>query len=171
MADENERGKRPAAQAEIVNYPNTIKAKVSGGGPISKAMLERAKNVIEEHGAGYVERARAQIESLQKTVQEASGDVQSRPELFAEIFLKSHDIRGLGSTFGYDLITEIGTSLCTLVEGMEVYDDDALGVVRAHVDALRAIIAHGVKGDGGEIGREISNGLAKVVAKLAQGSK
>lgn len=166
-----DQAKKPAAKAEIVTVPHSIRSKVSGGGPLSDEMLEKAENVIEEHGADYVTRAQAQIESLIQTVRTAREKVESRPELFGKIFQKSHDIRGMGSTFGYDLVTEIGASLCNFVEGLEQHDDDAMEVVGAHVDALRAVIANGVKGDGGAIGREIAEGLAQAVAQAAQRSE
>jgi len=176
MAEEREpegrdQAKKPAAKAEFVKVPHTIRSKVSGGGPLSDEMLEKAENVIEEHGVDYVARAQAQIENLVQTVRTAREKVESRPELFEEIFQKSHDIRGTGSTFGYDLVTEIGTSLCNFVEGLEQHDDDAMEVVSAHVDALRAVIANGVKGDGGTIGRDIAEGLAQAVAQSAQRSE
>ncbi len=167
MADITEHPTRPTAKAKFVNVPHTIKSLVSGGGPISNGMLEKVKKVIEKHGVDYVARAQAQIESLAQTVRAAREKVESRPELFAEIFRKSHDIRGMGSTFEYDLVTETGTSLCNFVEDIVQYDDDAMEVVGAHVAALRAVIANGVKGDGGKIGREIADSLSNVVTRLA----
>jgi len=171
MAEETEQARKPAAKAEIVNVPHTIRSKVSGGGPLTNEMLEKAENVIEEHGVEYVSRVQTQIESLVETVRDARENTAARPQLFADIFQKSHDIRGMGSTFGYDLVTEIGASLCNFVEGIAQHDDDAMAVVSAHVDALRAVVANGVKGDGGKIGREIADGLTKVVAKSAQRSE
>ena len=170
MAKKTKQAKMPAAKAEIVNVPDTIKLKVRGGGPLTEEMLEKAEKVIEKHGVQYLPRAQAQIESLMKTVRDAGKKVESRPELFGEIFRKSHDIRGTGSTFGYNLVTEIGASLCHFVENIVQHDDDAMEVVDAHVNALRAVVAKGVKGDGGKIGREIAAGLSKAVAKSAQRS-
>lgn len=167
MADDSEQENKPAAKAEIVQVPHTIQEKVSGGGPLSDDMLAKAENVLEKHAVEYVARLQEQIEGLVKTVQNAAKDVKSRPARFTEIFKQSHDILGLGSTFGFNLITDIGASLCKFVENRKQYDDDAMEVVNAHVDALRAIVASGAKGDGGKIGREIVAGLSKVVAKVA----
>jgi chemotaxis protein histidine kinase CheA len=162
---------RPAGKAEIIEVPNTIRKKVSGGGPISNDMLKRAESVIVEHGAEYVSRAQAQVDGLVKTAKTAQADPQKRAELFEQIFQQSHDIRGMGSTFGYDLVTAIGGSLCNFIEDIEKSGEAEMDVVLAHVEALRAIISNEVKGDGGNIGREIYQGLVQAVAKVAPPKK
>lgn len=164
--EEQEQEQKPAAKAEIVEVPNTLRTKVSGSGPISTEMLERAESVIDEHGADYISRAQAQLEGLVKTVRSAQAEPQNRAQLFEQIFQQSHDIRGMGSTFGYDLITAVGNSLCNFIEELTDQNDAAMEVVTAHVDALRAVIGNDVKGDGGAIGREIAQGLAQAVDKV-----
>jgi hypothetical protein len=165
MAEKTERAQRPARKAKFIKVPNRIRSKVTGGGPISESMLKTAEQILLRHSADYVSRAEEQIEILVKTVQEAKLEEASRPVLFANIFKQSHDIRGLGSTFGYELMTEIGGSLCTFLEGIERRDDAAMEVVSAHVDALCAVLANNVKGDGGLVGREITDILAKAITK------
>lgn len=157
---------RPRGQAEIVEVPNTIRQKVTGSGPITEAMLQRAESVIVEHGAEYIGRAQGQIDELVRTVQSAKASPENRGEIFDQIFQQSHDIRGMGATFGYDLVTAVGTSLCNFVEDITDPNDDAMEVVIAHADALRAVIGNDVKGDGGAVGREIAQGLALAVAKV-----
>ena len=172
MAEESEtQEQRPAAKAEIIEVPNTIRKKVSGSGPISNDMLRRAETVIVEHGAEYVGRAQAQVEGLVKTAKSAQAAPHKREELFEQIFQQSHDIRGMGSTFGFDLVTAIGGSLCNFIEDIEETSDAAMEVVTAHVDALRAVIGNEVKGDGGTIGQEIYQGLVLAVAKVAPPKK
>jgi len=162
---------RPPGKAEIVEVPNTIRQKVSGSGPISSEMLQRAEKIIVEHGAEYIGRAQAQIEGLVKTVQAAKAEKDNRAELFDQIFQQSHDIRGMGATFGYDLVTVVGSSLCNFIEEIDDYSEPAMEVVNAHVDALRAVIGNDVQGDGGAIGRQMVFGLSKVVEKVAPPKK
>ncbi len=169
MAETPELGRdgKPRAVAEIVEVPNTIRRKVSGSGPLSKEMLSRAENVIVEHGDGYIERAQTQLDVLLMTVQEAKADPGNRSDAFDRIFLLSHDLRGMGATFGYNLVTTIGASLCNFIEAVNEYDNDAMEVVGAHADALRAIIGNDVKGDGGPVGLELVQSLALAVEKVA----
>ena len=161
---EKETARKQGGTAEYVTVPNTIRGKVSGGGPLTEEMASNAERAIETHAAAYLERAQTQIDELTKSVQEAEGG-NGEEDVYEKIFRQSHDIRGLGATFGYTLATQIGTSLCNFLEGVSDHDARAYEVMRAHVDALRAVIANDVKGDGGKVGREIANILAQVVAK------
>ena len=128
-------------------------------------MLKKAEDVIQEHGKKYRERAQAQIDGLFETVREAQSETGDRTTIFEKIFRQSHDIRGLGSTFGYFLVTDIAASLCDFIESVDDYDEGVMVVLDAHVDALRGMIGNDVKGDGGQIGRGIIEGLERAVVK------
>ncbi len=168
MAESDEgagRQEKKGGKAEYITPPHTIRTKVSGGGPLSSQMLKRAEDVVLKHAEKYIERAQIQIDGLveaMREAQEAEGDGKTS---FEKIFLQSHDIRGLGSTFGYFLVSDIAASLCNFVETVDTADDGVMDVMNAHVDALRGMIGNNVKGDGGPIGREIIEGLAQAVAK------
>jgi hypothetical protein len=169
MAEEPELGRdgKPRQMAEIVEVPNTLRKKVSGGGALSNEMLSRAEKVIVKHSDGYIDRAQIQLDELIQTVQQAKSDTENRRVLFDRIFQQSPDIRGMGATFGYHLVTAIGASLCNFIEDVTKTDDAAMEVVKAHTDALRAIIGNDVKGDGGPVGLELVDSLAKAVEKVA----
>ena len=160
-----DRTHKKGGKAEYITPPHTIRTKVSGGGPLSTQMLKKAEEVVQQHAEKYIERAQSQIDGLVEVVREAHAETNERPKIFERIFLRAHDIRGLGSTFGYTLVTDIAASLCNFVESVENHDDNVMEVIDAHVDALRGMIGNDVKGDGGSIGREILDGLNQAVAK------
>jgi chemotaxis protein histidine kinase CheA len=164
--EENEgRTHKKGGKAEYITPPHTIRTKVSGGGPLSTQMLQKAEEVVQQHAEKYIERAQAQVDGLIEVAREAHAETSDRPTIFEKIFLQAHDIRGLGSTFGYTLVTNIAASLCNFVESIDEHDDNVMEVLDAHVDALRGMIGNDVKGDGGPIGREILDGLNQAVAK------
>ncbi|MDD9927750.1 MAG: Hpt domain-containing protein [Rhodospirillaceae bacterium] len=162
-----DRQEKKGGKAEYITPPHTIRTKVSGGGPLTSQMLQKAEEVVQQHAEKYIERAQDQIDALVEVVQEAEAETGDKAALFEKIFLQAHDIRGLGSTFGYTLVTNIAASLCNFVEAVDNYDEDVMEVLNAHVDALRGMIGTDVKGDGGPIGREILDGLMQAVAKNA----
>ena len=168
MAEPEENGGRERKQggkAEYITPPHTIRTKVSGGGPLTSQMLKKAEDVVQQHAQKYIERAQAQGDGLVEIVREAQTETDDKPRVLERIFLQSHDIRGLGSTFGYTLVTNIAASLCNFVESIDDIDNSVVDVLNAHVDALRGMIGNDVKGDGGPIGKEILDGLQQVVAK------
>jgi len=168
MAEAEDReDKKESAKAEFVTPPHTIASKVSGRGGLTPQMLEAAEKVIEKHAVKYIERGRVQIDELSTMFARARDNREGRADTFQMMYRQSHDIRGLGATFGYTLVTEIASSLCNFIESLSEIDDEAINAVQAHVEALRGLIANDIKGDGGAIGREIANGLAKAVAQFA----
>lgn len=73
-----------------------------------------------------------------------------------QFFRLSHDLRGLGGTFNYQLVTTVGESLCGLINNDDLSGDRLLQRrVIAHVAALRAILQFDLKGDGGHEGEEL----------------
>lgn len=80
--------------------------------------------------------------------------------------LLAHDLSGLGDTFGFPLVTSLCRSLCRFLKLRGGALDGAREVIAVHMDALRLIAAERVRGDGGPIGREITEELARAVRKF-----
>lgn len=77
----------------------------------------------------------------------------------------SHDIRGQGTTFGYPLITEFNQSLFECTRFYDQIDTNLVELVKAHMDAIRAVMRERVKDMGGELGQSIIQGLDKAKQK------
>lgn len=80
--------------------------------------------------------------------------------------LLAHDLAGLGDTFGFPLVTSLCRSLCRFLKLRGDALAGAHGVIAVHMDALRLIAADRVRGDGGQVGREITEELARAVLKF-----
>lgn len=63
-----------------------------------------------------------------------------------------HELRGLGSTFGYPMLTVVAESFCRYIEAHPAAET-VPPVVRLHVDMLQVVLQEKLKGDGGELGR------------------
>jgi hypothetical protein len=74
----------------------------------------------------------------------------------AQLTALAHDLKGLGGTFGYNLITIVAGSICRTVRDESVVTDESLQRrTTALVTALNAIIQFDLKGDGGVQGRDL----------------
>ena len=80
----------------------------------------------------------------------------------------THDLKGMGETYGFPLISQLAASLCRLLE-----TDDGKAVVQrapalacAHVDAIRAAIRDGVRSETHPLGGAALAVLEEQVAKL-----
>ena len=141
----------------FVDPPNLLRHK-TGGGKINKAALLAAETVISEQASDYPERAAQDIDALAKEHAKAVTDPAIRAEQIARIGKTVHDIRSDGSTYGYPLITKVGTSLYDFCQYAQA-SDAQIEVIGAHIDALQVIISQKIEGDGGEIGTELLNKL------------
>ena len=149
-------------QVEYITPPNLLKFKVSGGGPLDLATLAKADAAITALGEDFPTQAKRDLARVLDSLERAKVDADGRKEHVAEIHAVVHELRGLGGTFGYILVSRIGNSLCRFVEVIDAVDDMSLTVPQAHVDALRAVITTRIKGDGGDLGREIARELDKL---------
>jgi chemotaxis protein histidine kinase CheA len=80
----------------------------------------------------------------------------------------AHDLKGMGGTYGYPLVTQIATSLCRLTE-TEAGKDAARAnpdLVCAHVDALRAAVRDRIASDAHPVGGALLRTLEAQVRRL-----
>ncbi|WP_300304712.1 Hpt domain-containing protein [Ferrovibrio sp.] len=94
----------------------------------------------------------------------AVSDGGNTPALQA-VYDVAHDIKGQGSTFGYQLVTDIGQLLCRYVaEAIQRKSVDG-EIIAAHAAALRTVVDNRIQGQAGEIGKEILETLKAAAAK------
>jgi hypothetical protein len=152
---------------EIIHPPNNIASRVTGDGKISAEMLRAAEDVVSAHTTMFTSQAKTEVDRLTEIVSKMESNPDIQAKSMTEIYQISHNIKGQGGTFGYQLITDIAASLCAYTENLESGDGTALALIRAHIDAIRAVIIGDMVGDGGEIGQAISSSLGLAVTKLS----
>jgi len=153
--------------------PNSLQEKVSGGagagakGEIPANLIEQAEEQLERAALDFTTWAKDYLAKLLKICQDAKeADAEGgRGAMFAEIHNLALELRGQGGTFGYPLISKFGKMLfdCT-GEGCPE-DDNAVEIVKCHIDAMRAVIRDKVAGDGGDAGRALLKHLKDSVEK------
>ncbi len=154
---------------EIINPPNTLRSKVTVGGPgaVDAATIERAEKVIGSMAASYVDWAAEDLKKLGAALEGLNSGQGTKRDAIAAIFETSHDMKGQGGSFGYPLITAIANELCRLIEKIEGEPSpDEVGAIRIHVDSLRLVLKERIKGDGGKQGEAMLKGLRQVIDKL-----
>lgn len=146
-------------QGQVIQVPNTLKLKVGGrfGGvdPSAIAKAEAAlKSLSENFGAWLqdeidkLESARARIKTEGLSVETADG-----------LYLRAHDLKGLGSTYEFPLITRLAASLCKLIDEPEARLKAPLFLVDAHIDAIKAAVRDGIRTDKHPMGKILSEEL------------
>lgn len=163
---------KQATDVWYFRLPNQLKEKVGGlgssePGELPTALLEEAEAELERASLDFTDWALDYLKKLSQLCREALGKSGTRTPQFQEINLLAHELRGQGGTFGYPLITVFAKMLFDVTRDGCRQDDNAVEVVKAHIDAMRAVIRDKVSGDGGQIGRDLLKSLEIAITKLS----
>lgn len=129
--------------------------------------IARADEALASMGEEMADWLVADVDRLQAARLSAEQAAWSFASLEA-LMSVAHDIKGMGATYGSSLATQIGASLCRLIEtddGKAIAQTDP-SLVRAHVDALRAAVRDSINSETHPIGRAVLQALEARVAAL-----
>lgn len=129
--------------------------------------IERADNTLKAMSASMEQWLDADIERLQQTRLACEAAHWSFPSLEA-LASVAHEVKGMGGTYGFQLATQLGASLCRLIEtdaGKFLAQHDP-ALVCAHVDALRAAVRDRIRDDSHPVGRALVAALEAQVERL-----
>jgi hypothetical protein len=157
-------------EVSVIRPPDTLKSKVREGGPgaVDLAALERAEAVIANLTDSYLQWVLEDLTRLQNAYDGLAASSEADRKGAAEkVFQIAHDIKGQGGSFGYNLMTVIGNSLCRFIEKQPDVNAKGVEVIGVHVASLKLVIAQDLKGDGGPIGEKLLAGLNAVIDKVA----
>ena len=138
-------------------------AAFKGAAEMPLDLLEEAEQQLERASLDFTTWALDYLKKLSDLCIQALKEETSRGKHFQDINLLALELRGQGGTFGYPLISTFGKMLYdSTLEGCRE-DDNAVGIVKAHIDAMRAVLREKIAGDGGKIGRELLASLQKAI--------
>lgn len=137
-----------------------------GPGAVDLDALAKAEDVIANLADDYLDWVQEDLKRLEAAYEQLKSGEDDVKKGLDNIFQISHDMKGQGGSFGYDLMTATGDHLCRLVEKMDKAGSRELNMIRVHIDAMRVIITKGLKGDGGNEGRQLLMGLTLVGDKI-----
>ena len=110
-----------------------------------------------------IQQARTLAQQLEASRQQVRTDGVT-VETMESLYLRSHDLKGLGTTYGYQLFTRIAGSLCRLIDEKDKRLTAPMALVDAHIDAIKAAVKGGIQTDTHPVG-------AALVSELEQRAK
>lgn len=154
-------------KATVINVPNALKAKVGGGlAALNADAVAKAEAAIRELSSNFaqwladevakLEAARTAIRAQALTAQTAEG-----------LYLRAHDLKGLGATYEYPLVSRIAGSLCKLIDDPEKRASAPMPLIDAHIDAIKAAVRDQIRDAEHPVGRVLCAELeAQVEAQV-----
>ena len=151
-----------ASEVEFITPPNTLKAKVGPGAGIDESAVAEADAAVGELRGDYEVRVAQEIADL--GAEFADMKAEGWFDVMA-LFDKAFGLKGEGGSYDYPLVSEFADSLCGLLSSRDELEGEDIDIAAAHLSALRAVVGGKVHGEGGAVGRELSESLRALVAK------
>ncbi|MGF1606493.1 MAG: hypothetical protein ACFB22_09150 [Rhodothalassiaceae bacterium] len=163
--------KKPKVQVRFYRFKNRLKEKTGGLGvqgqlTLSPEALQAAQEAFEQMAEDYPDWVSGLIGKLATWHGRCVDTPDKRHEFFSNMHDIAHDMQGQGGTFGYPLITSFAESLHNFTTPTKgEITDGMVELVKAHVDAMRAVISGRVSGDGGEMGTKLKKSLEEAIER------
>jgi chemotaxis protein histidine kinase CheA len=152
---------------QIIQVPNTLRLKVGGGrlGALDPSAIAKAEAALKSLSGNFAQWLQDEITKLETARQAIRTDGMT-PATVESLYLRAHDLKGLGTTYGFPLITRIAASLCALTDDAEKRTRAPMALVDAHIDAIRAAVRDDIKTDEHPVGRVLADELEARVAEI-----
>ncbi len=132
-------------QVEFISPPNRLKAKIGnlrgGFDAAAIARAEAAMASMSDQFGGWLNDELAKLEAAYAVVRKrGSGEGE-----LEEFYRRAHDLKGLGSTYGFPIVSQFAASLCKLIDSPEGRAAAPHQILDAHVGAIIAAVKQNIK--------------------------
>ena len=152
---------------QMIQVPNTLRLKVGGRlGAIDPAAIAKAEAALKSLSGNFAEWLQDEVTKLEAARQRVRAEGLT-PEASESLYLRAHDLKGLGATYEYPLVTRIAGSLCKLIDDPQKRAEAPLFLVDAHIDAIKAAVKGGIQTDTHPTGKVLVEELEQQVKDYA----
>jgi hypothetical protein len=151
---------------QLIQVPNTLRLKVGGRfGAIDPSAIAKAEAALKSLSGNFAQWLQDEVVKLESARQRVKADGVT-PETMESLYLRAHDLKGLGATYEFPLITRIAASLCRLIDDKQKRLSAPIALIDAHIDAVKAAIRDNIKTDDHPVGEALVTALERRVAEM-----
>jgi hypothetical protein len=144
---------------EVFQVPNTLKLKVGGAGvALDNNVIARAEAALKSLSGQFAQWLQDEIDKLD-AAREAIATHGLTPETAEGLYLRAHDLKGLGSTYEFPLVTRIAGSLCKLLDEPDKRAAASLFLADAHIQAIKAAVRDNIRDVDHPVGKALAEEL------------
>ncbi|GAA0621987.1 hypothetical protein GCM10009422_17340 [Brevundimonas kwangchunensis] len=151
--------------AQVIRPPNTLRMKVGGAfGGIDANAIAKAEEALKAMSAQFGQWLQDEIVKLDK----AQTDIREQGYNAATaeaLYFRAHDLKGLGTTYQYPLVTRLAGSLCKMMDDPAKRLAAPVMLIDAHIDAIKAVVRDQIQTDDHPTGKILSETLEARVAQ------
>ena len=126
--------------AQVIRPPNTLRLKVGGNfGGIDALAIAKAEEALKAMSGQFGQWLEDEIVKLDK----AQVDIKEQGYTTATaeaLYYRAHDLKGLGTTYQYPLVTRMAGSLCKMMDDPVKRMAAPMLLLDAHIDAIKAVV-------------------------------
>jgi hypothetical protein len=154
--------------AQVIRPPNTLRMKVGGGFGIDASAIAKAEEALKAMSNQFNQWLQDEIVKLDR----AQSDIREKgysPETAEGLYFRAHDLKGLGATYQYPLVTRLAGSLCKMLDDPQKRLTAPMVILDAHIDAIRAVVRDEIKTEDHPVGKMLAETLEARVAEHLNG--
>jgi hypothetical protein len=157
-----------SSSAEIIPAPTGLRLKMGGRfAAVDAGAVARAEAALKSLSGQFSQWMQDELDKLEQARSRvrAEGWTESTSEA---LFFRAHDLKGLGSTYEFPIVTRLAASLCRLLEEGR-RPTAPLFLIDAHIDAIKASVRDEIRDVEHPLGRALVAELEqRVAAQLAE---
>lgn len=158
-----------AKTAQVISVPNTLKAKLGGRFSIDPNAVARAEAALKGLSDQFGEWMQDELTKLDT----ARADIAAHgltEDTANALYTRAHDLKGLGTTYGFPLVSRLGASICRLLDDKAARTSAPLFLVDAHINAIKAAVRDEIRDSDHPVGRTLVAELEGRVADYLKGA-
>jgi HPt (histidine-containing phosphotransfer) domain-containing protein len=124
------------------------------------------EKVIGDSADAFSKEVLEKLREMRMQVKAAEDDPLSRIFILTTISELAFDIKGMGGTFGYPLLSHLAKSLKDFITELALPNEQQLEVISIHVDAMYVVLAQGVRGTTERLQKDLLENLSVAVTKV-----
>ena len=132
-------------QGQTIPASNTPSLKIGGrlGGidPVALAKAEAALIGLADNFDQWMQDELSKLDAARARIATEGYTAETAETLY----FRAHDLKGLGATYGYPIVTQIAASLCRLIDEPATRMKAPLFLLDAHVDAIKAAVRGNIR--------------------------
>lgn len=129
---------------QVIRVPNTLKAKLGGRFSIDPDAIKRAEAALQGLSGQFGEWLQDELRKLDASRAAVTAQGMTS-ETAGGLYTRAHDLKGLGTTYGFPLVSRMAASMCKLLEDPATRAGAPLPLVDSHIHAIKAVVRDDIK--------------------------
>ncbi len=151
-------------QGQVFAAPTALRDRLGPRfGRIDTAAIAKAEAALKGLSSQFGQWLQDEIAKLEAAREAIRADGANRLTVDG-LFTRAHDLKGLGATYEFPLVTRIAGSLCKLLGDGDGRVNTPMALVDGHIQAIRAAVRDNIRDSDNPIGAALAGELERQTA-------